>query len=119
MELFCIIFVFFMQNHTCRDYAGSFEQELEIYEILYFSLVLVFFLNKRYIFIWRLLIKELKSVVLFIRMVYPNCPITVLSSLAEGVDRLCARAALKAGSRFFRLNHHLILTVCTLHNHML
>ena len=43
--------------------------------------------------------RRVEAQLLSIRRMYPNCPITVLSSLAEGADRLCARSALKTGCR--------------------
>ena len=43
--------------------------------------------------------EQVEAQILHIKKLYPHCPVLVLSSLAEGADRLCARAALKTGSR--------------------
>ena len=40
---------------------------------------------------------RVEELLLSIKKQYPGCPIVVLSSLADGADRLCARAALKTG----------------------
>ncbi len=44
--------------------------------------------------------KQVESLLLGLCERYPRFPITVLSSLADGADRICAHAALKAGCRF-------------------
>lgn len=40
--------------------------------------------------------KQVESLLLQVKKQYPHCPVIVLSSLADGADRLAARAALKA-----------------------
>ncbi|MDR1131147.1 MAG: hypothetical protein LBL15_01865 [Oscillospiraceae bacterium] len=42
---------------------------------------------------------RVESQLLQLQRQYPHCPVIVLSSLADGADRICARAALKAGCR--------------------